>query len=620
MIIVNNNNNQENTTMDTIIKKAGEEEIEVVIDERITGKKIIKVLKENNEYYLNSIYGEELAECWCNQCDIKGYGTVVILFGIANGEYIEKIKERNKDVTIVLYEPMYSILYAAIECIGVEDFDKKTENIILCLGKDGLMDLHNTMNTVIGYENIKNVKMMISPNYELIMREECEDFKELYNQRLMNIDVARNTIKRFNRSITKNAANNLIDCVKQYSVYNLKKEFDGLKKDKIPAIVVAAGPSLDKNISELKEAKGRAFIIAVDTALKPLANAGILPDISVTVDPNKTLSLFDNEIMRNVPIIFGLSSNEKIKDIHTGMRIYHNTDGTLVSKYMSMFKKDNFYLETGGSVANNAFSLAQKLGFKTVIFVGQDLAYPDDKGHAAAAFGEGKENDVKNQNKELFEVEDIYGGKVKTEYNMNMYRIWFENAVIKYPDIKFIDATEGGAKKKGMEIMTLKDAIERECALEKYIDFHDIISCTEHTFSHEEQSFILKDIAEFSENLKQIRKRLTEGQKTYERLDVLNRKLKYTGKEFASLIQSITELNKWVTEDKDIQYLNVYTAESNYQVGDIIYDQRDNVYEDMKLIIDNGIKMMEALINATKQVEEDLQDVIEQARLEAALY
>lgn len=44
-------------------------------------------------------------------------------------------------------------------------------------------------------------------------------------------------------------------------------------------IVVAAGPSLNKNINELKKAKGKSLIIAVDTALKPLLRAGIVPDM-----------------------------------------------------------------------------------------------------------------------------------------------------------------------------------------------------------------------------------------------------------------------------------------------------------------------------------------------------
>lgn len=43
-------------------------------------------------------------------------------------------------------------------------------------------------------------------------------------------------------------------------------------------------------------------------------------------------------------------------------------------------------------------------------------------------------------------MEDIYGGKIYTENNMNAYRKWFEGTISRYTDIEFIDATEGGAK------------------------------------------------------------------------------------------------------------------------------------------------------------------------------
>ena len=334
MIIVENNDKQEKTTLDTIIEKAGEEEIQVEIEERATGKKIVKVIKENREYYLNSIYGDELAQCWCNQCDLKGYGTVVVLFGIGNGEYIEKIKERNKDITIILYEPSYSILYAAIECIGTDYFDEKTENIFLCFGKDGLWDMYNTMDTVIGYENIKNVRMMISPNYELIMKKECESFKELYNQRLAYINANRNTIKNFGGEFLRNIIDNISDYIYQYGLGDLKEAFDNVDLEKIPAVIVAAGPSLDKNIGELKNAKGKAFIIAVDTALKALAKENIMPDIAVTVDPHKPIGLFDHEKINQVPLVYALGANAEIKQVHKGIRIYENSTTSLLDSFI----------------------------------------------------------------------------------------------------------------------------------------------------------------------------------------------------------------------------------------------------------------------------------------------
>ena len=45
-------------------------------------------------------------------------------------------------------------------------------------------------------------------------------------------------------------------------------------------------------------------------------------------------------------------------------------------------------LPTGGSVANNACALLKRMGFQTIIFMGQDLAYPEKKTHTLQAYGE----------------------------------------------------------------------------------------------------------------------------------------------------------------------------------------------------------------------------------------
>ena len=74
-------------------------------------------------------------------------------------------------------------------------------------------------------------------------------------------------------------------CNAKYVIKGYKtRQFVDVIPRNIPAIIVAAGPSLNKNILELKRLKGRAFIIAVDTAIKPLLNAGIIPDMYAVVD------------------------------------------------------------------------------------------------------------------------------------------------------------------------------------------------------------------------------------------------------------------------------------------------------------------------------------------------
>ena len=558
MIIVENSNGKK-TTLDTIIEKAAQEEIEVVIDERITGKKIIKVLKENREYYLNSIYGGELAEYWCNQCELKGFGTVVVLFGIANGEYIEKIKERNKDASIILYEPSYSILYGAIQCIGTENFYKKTENIFLCVGKDGLSDLYNTMDTVIGYENIKNVRMMISPNYELIMRRECEEFKELFNQRLLNIEV--------------------------------------------------------KNIKELKNIKGKAFIISVDTALKSLAKEDIVPDIAVTVDPHKPIGLFDHEKINHVPLVYALGANADIKQVHHGMRIYENSTNSILDGFIYKLEKRVLRLSTGGSVANDAFSLARELGFKTVILIGLDLAYPYNKMHTEGAYGKDADNKIKESDTHYIQVEDIYGNMVRTEENMNIYRQWFEREADLYPDIRIIDATEGGAKKKGMEILTLRDALKRECKNDEGLDFQRVIGELAPYFNAEERSEIIDYLNNIDFHMEALRKKMREGIKAYDKLDELNRKQKYTGKEFTGAIEKITEINNLVSDNKEMEYLQLYVAEEDYQLREVVFEEKDNLYEDIRHMANNGKKLVNSIIDATYEIERDMKLAAEKTNI-----
>lgn len=53
---------------------------------------------------------------------------------------------------------------------------------------------------------------------------------------------------------------------------------------------------------------------------------------------------------------------------------------------------------TGGSVATNAFSLLYKIGLKTIILVGQDLALTGNKSHADGTF---QEKDARNRNDRL---------------------------------------------------------------------------------------------------------------------------------------------------------------------------------------------------------------------------
>src|SRR4029077_4950210 len=55
----------------------------------------------------------------------------------------------------------------------------------------------------------------------------------------------------------------------------------------MPLVIVSAGPSLDRNVRDLKGMEDRCFILAVDTALRPLLAAGIVPHAVIIADPTE---------------------------------------------------------------------------------------------------------------------------------------------------------------------------------------------------------------------------------------------------------------------------------------------------------------------------------------------
>ena len=100
-------------------------------------------------------------------------------------------------------------------------------------------------------------------------------------------EVKSATTLRFNELWKNNFQANLSAIQKNPGVIALTQKF----KD-IPAIIVGAGPSLDKNINLIGRAQGHSIIISSDAALKPLLSQGVVPSIVVSLDPQEEVAKF----------------------------------------------------------------------------------------------------------------------------------------------------------------------------------------------------------------------------------------------------------------------------------------------------------------------------------------
>jgi hypothetical protein len=86
-------------------------------------------------------------------------------------------------------------------------------------------------------------------------------------------------------------------------------------------------------------------------------------------------------------------------------------------------------------------------------------------------------------------VEGIDGKPVKSRHDWYIYLKWFESSILETKGMgRVIDATEGGAKIHGTEIMTLREAIDQYCL--EQIDVKRIMTEMPVTFSEQELQHI----------------------------------------------------------------------------------------------------------------------------------
>ena len=115
--------------------------------------------------------------------------------------------------------------------------------------------------------------------------------------------------------------------------------------------------------------------------------------------------------------------------------------------------------------------VAVLLGYEKIVFVGLDLAYTDDKSYA-----EGTVNYGKSVADGLLSCIDINGELLPTTKQFNIYRKWIERYIAARPGIKFYDCTEGGARIKNTELMTLHDFIKENDNGDKEISRKTIVT------------------------------------------------------------------------------------------------------------------------------------------------
>lgn len=232
---------------------------------------------------------------------------------------------------------------------------------------------------------------------------------------------------------------------------------------KKPVVLVAAGPSLDKNLHILKEYQDKCIIICAEVILFKLYEAGITPDFVVTIDPSETFVRFLTGVdTLNPYYVCPTTVHPSVVDIWQGnIFFFCQTDipGSIKADVLKDLEIANWTtIQNNYFVGATMLQLAAFMNPQSIALVGYDFAFSDGKAycdgflerkiyddtnpHGSEAWAN-KINELKKAevSHEYFEV--VNGQKVYTTFLYREYKRVFLELCIKY-QIPFCNCTEGG--------------------------------------------------------------------------------------------------------------------------------------------------------------------------------
>lgn len=239
---------------------------------------------------------------------------------------------------------------------------------------------------------------------------------------------------------------------------NIKGKLSG------PVVIMAAGPSLDKNIHFVERYRDRVCVFAVDTILNKLLSRGIEPDVVFALERDEIIYNWFFASLNALPkktLIVGVSVvDQRVYDLFNERSyVFLRKEDGIQGLFAEMLNDET--IATGQSVAHLAFSFARVLGLGPIILVGQDLAYGEngDTHSQGTHYDNPTPGETDNEDEDLW-IDGYYGTPVRTQKWWKMFRDWFE-LEIERTTVPVINATEGGADIKGTQRMPLEEALRR---------------------------------------------------------------------------------------------------------------------------------------------------------------
>lgn len=395
------------------------------------------------------------AERFIQEIDFSDRDLIVVL-GFGFGYHVEElISKAGRDIAVLAVERDSLVLRSALESRDLSGLLSK-ENFLLAVDPD-----EDEIVSLMHGRSSRNVLFITHRGSHQVYPEYYSNILSIMRSYISTKDVNIATLAKFEKTWTSNIARN-IGVISDSCGANVF--YDAFKG--IPAIVVAAGPSLTESIPFIRENSDRAVIIAVDTSYKILIEHGITPHFCITVDAQLINSRYFEGATPSDTVLVADPM------VHPSTFRFFKGNVTVTGVAFEMMKWiENICgargdLTHGGSVSTNAYDFAKRIGASPVILAGQDLSFTRGLAHVKGSY---LDEQIHNKtwrfnNAQMFNrrqltflpkilLPGINGGKVHTNQKMVIFINWFE----KRNDPELLNATCDGVSIRGIRNVRRND-------------------------------------------------------------------------------------------------------------------------------------------------------------------
>lgn len=388
-------------------------------------------------------------------------GGVVVFYGLGLGYPVEYHLDRSPENHAVVVEPEPRLIAAAAQTRDL--------SALLANPRVHFIAEPNPERLAVLLRHFENRPIRTVRLRAIVERSsdfflQCDRIQETFFARR---DINGNTLKRFGGVWVRNLARNAPILSRARGVNLLADRFAG-----VPALVLAAGPSLDLVLPHLEQIRRSALIVAVDTAAAALTAHGWEADLLVVVDPQwwNTRHLDRVRSQRTV-MVSESSTHPRVFRLIQNQPLFAESLFPL-GRYLERATQVKGTLGAGGSVATSAWDLARLMGCSPIYCAGLDLGFPDQRTHCHGSFFEERMHELSRRLKPAqhhafsylvqanpYRVADNRGGTVLTDQRMAIYHWWFENQAQIHPQVDTRTLSPGGVAIAGVPFAALEELL-----------------------------------------------------------------------------------------------------------------------------------------------------------------